>query len=81
MAENKEVELAKRGVEAFVDRANELHHQGRHAEALRQLQASCGVAVLCFMLCVVARAQNLREKTRTIAQQHRESAIYLELYA
>lgn len=38
MSENKEVELAKRGVEAFVDRANELHHQGRHAEALRQLQ-------------------------------------------
>jgi len=38
MTESKEIELAKRGVEAFVDRANELHHQGRHAEALRQLQ-------------------------------------------
>lgn len=38
MADTKEVELAKRGVEAFVDRANELHHQGRHAEALKQLQ-------------------------------------------
>ena len=40
MADTKEVELAKRGVEAFVDRANELHHQGRHAEALKQLQVS-----------------------------------------
>ena len=38
MAETKEVELAKRGVEAFVDRDNELQHQGRHAEALKQLQ-------------------------------------------
>mmetsp|Transcript_13557 Transcript_13557/g.42788 ORF Transcript_13557/g.42788 Transcript_13557/m.42788 type:complete len:262 (+) Transcript_13557:279-1064(+) len=34
----KEVELAKRGVDAFVDRANELHHQGRHTEALKQLE-------------------------------------------
>jgi GNAT superfamily N-acetyltransferase len=30
--------LAKRGVEAFVDRANELHHQGRYVEALKQLE-------------------------------------------
>lgn len=34
----KEVELAKRGVDAFVDRANELHHQGRHSDALKQLE-------------------------------------------
>mmetsp|Transcript_27998 Transcript_27998/g.95454 ORF Transcript_27998/g.95454 Transcript_27998/m.95454 type:complete len:244 (+) Transcript_27998:113-844(+) len=34
----KEVELAKRGVDAFVDRANELHHQGRHLDALKQLE-------------------------------------------
>mmetsp|Transcript_9393 Transcript_9393/g.28726 ORF Transcript_9393/g.28726 Transcript_9393/m.28726 type:complete len:247 (+) Transcript_9393:120-860(+) len=34
----KEVELAKRGVDAFVDRANELHHQGRHFDALKQLE-------------------------------------------
>jgi predicted GNAT family N-acyltransferase len=34
----KEVELAKRGVDAFVDRANELHHQGRHIDALKQLE-------------------------------------------
>jgi len=38
MSDTKEVELAKRGVEAFVDRANELHHQGRHVEALKQLE-------------------------------------------
>lgn len=38
MADTKEVELAKRGVDAFVDRANELHHQGRHADALKQLE-------------------------------------------
>lgn len=34
----KEVELAKRGVDAFVDRANELHHQGRYEDALKQLE-------------------------------------------
>ena len=34
----KEVELTKRGVDAFVDRANELHHQGRHSDALKQLE-------------------------------------------
>ena len=38
MSDTKEVELAKRGVEAFVDRANELHHQGRYVEALKQLE-------------------------------------------
>ena len=36
----KEVELAKRGVDAFVDRANELHHQGRHLDALKQLEVT-----------------------------------------
>lgn len=36
----KEIELAKRGVDAFVDRANELHHQGRYSEALKQLEVS-----------------------------------------
>jgi len=34
----KELELAKRGVDAFIDRANELHHQGRYADALKQLE-------------------------------------------
>lgn len=38
LTETKEIELAKRGVDAFVDRANELHHQGRHVEALKQLE-------------------------------------------
>lgn len=38
LGDSKEVELAKRGVDAFVDRANELHHQGRHVEALKQLE-------------------------------------------
>ena len=40
MTDTKEIELAKRGVDAFVDRANELHHQGRYAEALKQLEVS-----------------------------------------
>mmetsp|Transcript_4378 Transcript_4378/g.16117 ORF Transcript_4378/g.16117 Transcript_4378/m.16117 type:complete len:114 (-) Transcript_4378:536-877(-) len=35
---SKEAELAKRGVDAYVDRANELHHQGRHVEAFKQLE-------------------------------------------
>uniref|UniRef100_A0A7S3K657 N-acetyltransferase domain-containing protein n=1 Tax=Aureoumbra lagunensis TaxID=44058 RepID=A0A7S3K657_9STRA len=34
----KEIELAKRGVDAFVDRANELHHQGRYNDAFKQLE-------------------------------------------
>jgi len=35
---NKEIELAKRGVDAFIDRANELHHQGRYIDAMKQLE-------------------------------------------
>jgi len=37
---NKEIELAKRGVDAFIDRANELHHQGRYIDAMKQLEVS-----------------------------------------
>ena len=60
----KEVELAKRGVDAFVDRANELHHQGRHIDALKQLEVylSMGGEFTDFV-CVIARAKNLRKKT------------------
>ena len=43
--DEKEVELAKRGVEARIDRANQLHHQGRHAQAFKQLELAHGICI------------------------------------
>jgi len=53
----REVELAKRGVDAFVDRANELHHQGRHSDALKQLEVNSNM--MYGDQHRVARAQDL----------------------
>lgn len=65
MADTKEVELAKRGVEAFVDRANELHHQGRHAEALKQLQVCFRIDIVMVLFSVHAEfvIKNLVHRT------------------
>ena len=53
--DEKEVGLAVRGVEAYIDRANELHHQGKHPEAFKQLE----VRVACCVARAVLRARGV----------------------
>ena len=72
----KEVELAKRGVDAFVDRANELHHQGRHVDALKQLEVNLICISILRTNVDVACATDLREKARSLAHQYDQSALH-----